>query len=149
MKKLLVLFIAMVLILGAALVSCDDVGQNTGDFAVTVEVDCKEIAGRDGAPTDGTVISSFTVYVDDGSSAYDALAKACRLNKVACVASGNKGSEFIESIDGIKNAQYGEMSGWYYLVNGEMLMVGCGEYKVKKDDKITFAYTADFNKLYN
>lgn len=149
MKKTFVFFIALVMVLGAVLVSCDNAQDNTGDFAVTVEVDCKEIAGKDGAPENGAVLSGFTVYVNDGDSAYDALAKACRLNKVACVASGDKGNEFVESIAGVGNAQFGEMSGWYYLVNGEMLMVGCGEYKVKKDDKITFAYTTDFGTLWS
>ena len=52
-------------------------------------------------------------------------------------------SYYISGIDNLYEFQFGDLSGWMYLVNGETPSVGCGEYKLSDGDTVQWLYTCD------
>ena len=54
--------------------------------------------------------------------------------------SGSEKSAYIKGINGLYEKDMGQNSGWLYFVNGELAHCGCGQYKLKPDDQVTWHY---------
>ena len=66
-----------------------------------------------------------------------------RKHNIKIVTDGDKGSEYIISINDISQSDHGPLSGWLYYVNGEMAMVSMAQNKLKPNDKIEVLYSTD------
>ncbi len=113
--------------------------QTQSESDVTSESDVAQVTliveGPDG------IIFDEQCTIMEGDTVFD-------LTKRALIAEGLKYSGFgdfvyITEIAGIKEKDYGPMSGWIYTVNGDEAGVGCGQYKIEESDKIVWEYQTD------
>ena len=121
--------------------SADDVG---GAGYVTFSVSCDRIAGLKGVPADTLIVPECEVDFGEGDTVYDILISCAKKYQLVLDMNGaNEESAYISGINGIYEAQYGDLSGWVYLVNGEIPSVGCGSYTVHDGDRIQWVYTLE------
>ena len=61
-------------------------------------------------------------------------------------ASGANGLMYIHGIGNIYEFDFGDLSGWVYLVNGESASVGVDQYVLKDGDRVELCYTLELGK---
>jgi len=113
MKKILVLMMALVMVLG--MTACGSSSTPAGDVAeitVTMEIDFPD--GSNVAD-----VEDAQVIVPEGSSVYDVLKAYADANNVEVVLEESSTSDYVSSIGGVAQT---ENSGWVYEVNDEMVM---------------------------
>lgn len=122
-----------------------------------ISVNCSDILNigdlgdkADFIPEDGVILKDTLVKFEAGKNAFDLLYELIKQEKIHIDFAKNTGSNsaYIKGIANIYEGDFGSMSGWYYLVNGEMLSVSSSEYEVKDGDKIEWIYSCDMNKLF-
>ena len=109
--------------------------QNAAEpqIAVTVEIDATAGEGE---------LTSHSVELDEGATAYDALvAAADDVN-----ASETDYGMYVAGVNGLAGGDFGEMSGWMFEVNGEMAEVGCSQYELADGDVVTWTYVTEFTE---
>lgn len=89
-------------------------------------------------PEKGIFLPKTEVEVPEGSSLLDVLQLTCQQQKLPVEVSGSPA--YVISIGGLRAGDVTDMAGWTYTVNGESVMVGCSEQKVKAGDQITWTY---------
>ncbi len=96
-------------------------------------------------PSSGTILSTTTVSISDGDSAYDVLKRACSAAGIQLEASYTAayGSYYVEGIGNLYEFDCGSESGWMYKVNGWFPNYGCSSYSVSDGDSIVFCYTCN------
>ena len=132
-------------------------GKNNTDTigSVTINISCNVIKNENKKhiPKNGIILGETRIEIQNGDTAYDVLANACKDNGI--LFSSNMG--YIEGINNIYEMDFGKSSGWIYFVNGESPSVGCASYELSDGDKIEWHYTCnmgkdldiDFDKEYN
>ncbi|KWX79838.1 hypothetical protein AML91_02085 [Paenibacillus jilunlii] len=90
----------------------------------------------------GTILSSTTVALNAGETAYSLLIRQLG-SRVTATTSG--GSMYVVSIDGLKEFDRGPKSGWKYSVNGSDPGFSAGDYKLNNGDVLVWYYTTDFD----
>lgn len=126
--------------------------KSTTSSAVTctVTIECKKILehmddlkkGHENfVPDDGIILSTYTVTLENGQSAYDALKKACSDNNIKITESSSKYGAYIIGFNNIDEKDCGNGSGWLYFVNDSTLNLSSKKYIVKNNDRIVFSYT--------
>ncbi len=90
----------------------------------------------------GTILSSTTVTLNAGETAYSLLIRQLG-SRVAATTSG--GSTYVVSIDGLKEFDRGPKSGWKYSVNGSDPGFSAGDYKLNNGDVLVWYYTTDYD----
>ncbi len=131
-------------------------GQNTAGFdgenviTVSMEIRCDTVAGREEyLPADGVILAKTEMSVSEGASAFDLLNEAARAYDIPIEYEGTAaGDEFayIEGIGYLYQYDFGELSGWVFLVNGNIPDTGCGSYVVGNGDDIVWYYTVELGK---
>jgi hypothetical protein len=96
-----------------------------------------------GDSSKGTILSSTTVPLNEGETAYSLLVRQLG-SKVA--ARGGSGSTYVYSIDGLAEYDRGVGSGWMYLINGTIPSVSADSYILKNGDSVDWRYTVDLGK---
>lgn len=96
-------------------------------------------------PKDGAILPETKIWVDKGSSVYQALAYACKTYGIALDAEYSPvfGTEYVKGIGHLYEKDAGDMSGWLYKVNDVKPNVGASKYTVEEGDKIVWGYTCD------
>lgn len=104
---------------------------------------------KDIIPSDGTILATTTVTVEEGQSVYDALRKACQQAGIPLDASGANayGTTYVKGINNIYEFDCGSLSGWKYCVNGVYPNYGCSSYILKEGDRIVWNYTCTMKDL--
>ena len=99
-------------------------------------------------PQDGLILPEIEFEFSEGESAFDALERELKRRKIHFEFTKNLlyDSVYIEGIGDLYEFDAGDLSGWIYRVNGEILSVGCSQYKLKSGDKIEFLYTCNMGK---
>ena len=92
-------------------------------------------------PENGIILDTYSVTVSAGSSAYDALEKACGDNGVKLTASRSVYGIYVSGINNLDEKDCGKSSGWVYGVNGVNPNKSCGKYKLADGDTVVFSYT--------
>jgi hypothetical protein len=105
----------------------------------TISIDCESLVAKDPQIADavsknGIILSTKSVTVKEGATAYDVL-KACGVSFV--------GKTYISSVGGLSERDAGAKSGWLYSVNGKFPGVGITAYKVKNGDTVALRYTCN------
>lgn len=123
----------------------------------TISINCSDILDAenlgdksDFIQNDGVILGDTEVKFKSGKSAFDLLYDIIKAEKIHIDFSKNSvyNSTYIKGIGNIYEGDFGDMSGWYYLVNGEMLSVSSSEYEVKDGDKIEWIYSCNMNELF-
>lgn len=132
----------------------------------TVSVDCSVILDNTDrlkeeksafVPSDGKILSSITVEIKQGDTAFEVLKKVCKENvcEENCTFCQSMGiqmeseytpaydSYYVEGIHQLYEKDCGSRSGWMYRVNGEFPNVGSSSYKLKDGDVVEWVYTCD------
>ncbi len=96
-------------------------------------------------PKDGIIFREQDVVFSEGESAFDVLLNEMKKNKIHLEFSKTPvyNSAYIEGIANVYEFDAGDLSGWMYIVNGEVMNYGCSEYKVRENDRLQFVYTCN------
>ncbi len=123
-------------------------GENP--ITVSMEIRCDTVAGaEDYLPQNGVILAKTSVSAYEGDSAFDVLCETARVYDISVEYEGTAaGDEFayIEGIAYLYEYDYGELSGWIFLVNGETPNVGCGAYRVADGDEIVWYYSKELGR---
>jgi len=112
--------------------------------SVSLSISCKEIADLSDAehiPDDGVILEMTGFAIAEGDTVYDILVEAARGHGIQLENNGTRELAYISGIAYIYEFDFGDTSGWTYLVNGETPSVGCGEYRLSDGDVIEWVYT--------
>lgn len=108
---------------------------------VSITIRCDTIAGEAGAPKDPVILPITKVQIEKGETAFAVLEQITKENRIPMDFTGSGSSAYVKGIAGLYEFDYGNLSGWIYLVNGEEMSIGCGAAEVSPGDRIEFLYT--------
>ncbi|KZL92029.1 cell wall-binding repeat-containing protein [Clostridium magnum] len=86
------------------------------------------------------ILSSTAIEMQSGDTAYSVL-----IRKLGSKVS-TKGSGYVRGIDGLKELDYGPLSGWMYSVNGKFPNVSADLYTLKNGDVVAWCYTKNMGQ---
>ncbi|MGN1328432.1 MAG: DUF4430 domain-containing protein [Eubacterium sp.] len=120
------------------------------EITCSVKIECSVIlenmdnlkAGHSSyVPSDGIILDTYTVTMPSGSTAYDALERACSDKSIKINAQKTAYGVYVAGINNIDEKDCGKSSGWLYSVNDAFPQKSCGLYKLSNGDKVVFSYT--------
>ncbi|WP_310831545.1 DUF4430 domain-containing protein [Paenibacillus pedocola] len=114
------------------------IARYTQPLMVSAPVQASATISVIGDSVKGTILSSTTVILNDGETAYSLLVRQLG-SKV--VSSGTGSDIYIRSIDGLGEGDRGPESGWMYSVNGEFPNYSAASYKLSNGDTVAWRYT--------
>ena len=116
---------------------------------VTISIRCDTIADRletSHIPSDGVLLPSSTVALQEGDSVFDVLTRVCKQQRILIDNNGSGESIYIKGIGQIYEFDFGDLSGWMYAVNGQYPSVSCGEYRPQDGDTIESRSTCNLGE---
>lgn len=93
----------------------------------------------DARNADRGYFADMTVELSEGATVFDAL-----------VATGlpiGGSSEYVRSINGLSEYDYGKTSGWMYSVNDYTPMMSCGSYVLSDGDRVRWYYVTKMDDM--
>lgn len=121
----------------------DDVGPDS--LTITLSVSCETIA--DEIDGDEMIIPPTEYVLLEDDTVFTVLERVLAYKRIPFDYSGiSEADVYIRGINNIYEAEYGEMSGWMYTVNGEFPDTGCGSYVPEDGDRIEWIYTRNIGK---
>ncbi len=138
--------------------STNNKGGSDDNIKVTIYIDVTNLLNdksyaklkselRKYVPSSGYILNKTTISVKEGSSSFDVLQKATRLNKIQMEYQGANeniyNSVYIQGINHLYEFSAGSESGWMYSVNGVFPNYGMSAYTIKDGDLIRMVYTVD------
>lgn len=119
----------------------DAIGQ------VSLTIRCDTVAGKAAhIPADGVILTETAFPIAQGDTVYTVLTDAARAHGIHMEASGANGLMYVHGIGNIYEFDFGDLSGWVYLVNGESASVGCDQYVLQDGDRVEWHYTLELGK---
>ena len=114
---------------------------------VWITIDCSLIKDKNNkfVPEDGMLLRETNIKLENGASAFEALYKAAKENKLPLDYSDTT-TIYVKGINHIYEFDYGDLSGWMYEVNGEEKSVGSGDYILKEGDRLVWFYTLNLGR---
>lgn len=99
-------------------------------------------------PENGLILPETEFEFAEGETAFDVLERELKRRKIHFEFTNVPmyDSVYIEGIGNLYEFDAGPLSGWIYRVNGNVLSVGCSQYKLKRGDKLEFLYTCNMGK---
>ena len=114
---------------------------------VTLSIRCDAVAGRaEHIPEDGVILAETQLAIAEGDSVYTVLLDAARKYQIQLENDGGALSPYISGIAHLYAFDYGDLSGWMYLVNGQSPSVGAGSYILKDGDRVEWVYSLEMGK---
>lgn len=113
---------------------------------VTLTIRCDNAAGKDSSeyiPQDGVILDTAEIEIEDGDTVYTVLTQAARKYGIQLENNGSADMAYIAGINYLYERDFGELSGWIYLVNGSTPSVGCSEYVLSDGDRVEWHYTLE------
>ena len=115
--------------------------------SVTLTIRCDTVAGKAAhIPADGVILVEGAFPIAQGDTVYTILTDAARVHGIHMEASGTNGLRYISGIGNIYEFEFGDLSGWVYMVNGESASVGCDQYLLTPGDRVEWHYTLELGK---
>ena len=117
--------------------------------SVTLTIRCDVLDGVSNAgyiPDDYVILDTVTFEIDDGENVYDLLMDAARAYEIRVENSGTAEMAYISGIGDIYEFDFGDLSGWVFLINGERSSVGCSEVILTDGDAVEWRYTLDMGR---
>lgn len=114
---------------------------------ITLTIRCDKVAGRAAhIPENGVILEETSLPIAAGDTVYTVLTDAARSYGIHMEASGANGLMYIHGIGNVYEFDFGDLSGWVYLVNGESASVGVDQYVLKDGDRVELCYTLELGK---
>ena len=131
-----------------------DENVKEGDAAVSLSIRCDTVldnmeklepALAPFVPSDGEVLAETEYVLREGDTVFDILVRAAKTHRIQMEYSGSPEARttYIEGISHVYEFSCGELSGWSFLVNGELTQVGASAYKLSDGDVIEWVYTCE------
>lgn len=128
--------------------------KDTNSLSCTLSISCISVLKnldklkeekREIIPQNGVILKETVVEFSSGDSVFDVLYRETKNNKIHLdfVSTPMYNSIYIKGIANLYEFDCGDLSGWFYKVNGENPNYGCSQYKLKANDKIEFYYTCN------
>lgn len=128
-----------------------------GDATVFISIRCDAIFDNaeklepdlwEFVPEDGVILAKTEYVLRDGDTVFDILVRAAKTRRIQMEYSGSPEARttYIEGISHVYEFSCGELSGWSFLVNGELTQVGASAYKLSDGDVIEWVYTCDLSR---
>lgn len=136
MKKLLVATIC--LLFAFIVAACNNNGNNgnneqpVGDLSLTLRIVFPAESNLED--------KDLTCHFDEGDTLRDILVAAGKQEGFPVTFKGSGATWRVLSIDNVEEDQYGEDSGWGYMVNDEYPMVSAAEYAPQDGDVVIWQY---------
>ena len=92
------------------------------------------------------ILAEGAFPIAQGDTVYTILTDAARAHGIHMETSGTNGLQYVSGIGNIYEFDFGDLSGWVFMVNGESASVGCDQYALKPGDKIEWHYTLELGK---
>lgn len=147
MRKLLPLFLIVLILGGCSIKSADEYYKSTepeGELSAFISIDCSTAVDYDSTLRSNPVVLKKTeISFNESETVFDLLTKACKLNTLQLDFKGSGDSVYVSGIDYLYEFDCGELSGWEYSVNGKFPSVGCNAYEAKDGDVICWLYTCE------
>lgn len=118
---------------------------------VTISVRCDTIVGKSDEeyiPENGIIIND-SFLIEENETVFDILVEAAKKHSIQLDYSGASGTVYISGINYIYEFDFGDLSGWMYLVNGEKPSVGCDGYVLSDGDNIEWLYSCEMGNDLN
>lgn len=131
--------------------------SDTGSFA-TISIDCKTILdnydeldeslrSEKYVPSDGIILKETKYAIDENDTAFSLLQKAVKDKRIHMEYQGAQqnslGSVYVQGINHIYEFSCGDLSGWFFCVNGNFGNTSAANYKLKNGDKVKWQYSCD------
>jgi hypothetical protein len=116
---------------------------------VTLTIRCDTLMDDDKpyvVPDDCIILDTTDFTISDGDTVYDILLEASKRYELQIDNRGAAGNAYIASIQYLYEFDYGDLSGWMYMVNGEFPDVGCQSYTLRDGDTVEWLYTKNIGK---
>ncbi|MGN1122909.1 MAG: DUF4430 domain-containing protein [Eubacterium sp.] len=122
----------------------------SSELICTVEIECTKIlenldslkSGHEAyVPSNGILLSEYTVTLPSASSAYDALSKACEENNITLSSKKTMYGTYVSGINNLDEKDCTKGGGWIYKVNGTSPPKSSNKYILSNGDKVVFSYT--------
>ena len=115
--------------------------------SITLTIRCDKVAGRAAhIPADGVILAEAALPIAAGDTVYTVLTDAARSYGFHMEASGANGMMYIHGIGNIYEFDFGDLSGWLYMVNDDIFSVGVDQYVLSPGDKVELHYTLELGK---
>lgn len=101
----------------------------------------EELKRENNAPTSGEILSGGEYVLRDGDTVLSILKRITRYYKIPLIVKG----EYVESINGLSQFDYGTTSGWLFKLNGVAPSVSCN-IKINDGDKIEWLYSCELGE---
>ncbi len=112
--------------------------------AVTLSIRCDTVAGQAAhIPDDGCLLAETAMEIAAGDTVYDVLVAAAQANRLHLETAGSGSGRYVQGIGNLYEFDFGELSGWTYLVNGEKPSVSCSEYVLSAGDTVEWRYSCE------
>ena len=95
---------------------------------------------------DKTVLAPLKVDIYAGEKAADVLKRITKDKKIH-LDMETGAFVYVKGIDNLYEKDRGPESGWLYMVNGEMPLVGCDQYEMVDGDMLEFRFVDDWNDV--
>lgn len=129
--------------------SSENAAKDDPDGTVILTIRCDSVASSidsEFIPKDGFILKEVEMEIEDGDTVYTVLTDAAKIYKLQIENNGTKDSAYIAGINYLYEFQHGDMAGWIFLVNGEMLSESSSSAKVKDGDRIEWVYSLTLGK---
>jgi len=114
---------------------------------VTLTIRCDTVAGeKEHIPESGVILEKTTFEIAEGDTVYSILTEAAQTHRIQLENDGTASLAYITGIAYLYEFDFGDLSGWVFLVNGERTSVGAGEYKLKDGDAVEWHYTRNLGE---
>ncbi len=152
-KTLFILLFSIMLLLFVTACTSNDSSLSEGSMSCTLTVECKTVLENkamlsedkaDIIPKDGIFAHEIKIGFDEGDTAFDVLQKFTRSEKLHLDFDDSVYGAYIKGIGNLYLGDCGEMSAWFFKVNGKSINESCSQYTLKDGDKIEFLYSCDF-----
>jgi hypothetical protein len=152
------LIIALLTLSAVLFSSCGGASYKTDDdFSVTLTIRVDNLVenihllDRDKhelIPADGVIFPTQQVAVWEGDSVFDVLQRETRNARIHMSARFTPiiNEAYVEAIHNIYAYDAGALSGWKFIVNGELPNISSSSYILQPGDEIIWAYTLDLGR---
>lgn len=99
-------------------------------------------------PSDGIILPPKTVTFSEGENVFNVLMRETKRNNIHTdhTTTAAYNSAYIRAINNIYEFDCGELSGWRYKVNGNIINYGCSRYVLHDGDVIEWVYTCNMGE---
>ncbi|MDD6189117.1 MAG: DUF4430 domain-containing protein [Clostridiales bacterium] len=131
-----------------------DAVESETEYSCTISISCAALLNNmerldpekhELVPSDGVILPATAVTFTEGEDVFTVLHRVCKENKIHLEFSEEPiyNTAYVEAINNLYEFDGGELSGWYYSVNGWFPNYGSSRYALKDGDVVEWHYSCE------